>query len=187
MARPRRYTREQVEQALQECRGLLFLAAEKLGCQSKTVIAYMHRYPVLYQIVQELRGRRVDLGEAVLDKAVMAGEPWAVMFLLRTQGKDRGYVDRVEVIRTRPDFTRQLLTSDLRKLWQGDYSQNLLLEPGDHITIGSESRPLGAVTLQGEVKRPGTYPIIQGELRQLSDRQKVLQEMLHKIATQANQ
>jgi polysaccharide biosynthesis/export protein len=73
------------------------------------------------------------------------------------------YVDRVEVIRTRPDFTRQLLTSDLRKLWQGDQSQNLLLEPRDHITISSESRPLGAVTLQGEVKRPGTYPIIQGE------------------------
>jgi polysaccharide biosynthesis/export protein len=73
------------------------------------------------------------------------------------------YVDRIEVIRTRPDFTHQLLTSDLRKLWQGDHSQNLLLEPGDHIAISSESRPLGAMTLQGEVKRPGTYPIIQGE------------------------
>ena len=73
------------------------------------------------------------------------------------------YVDRIEVIRTRPDFTRELLTSDLRKLWQGDQSQNLPLEPGDHITITSESRPLGVVTLQGEVKRPGTYPIIQGE------------------------
>ena len=73
------------------------------------------------------------------------------------------YVDRIEVIRTRPDFTRELLTADLRKLWQGDQSQNLPLEPGDHLTIASESRPLGAVTLQGEVKRPGTYPIIQGE------------------------
>jgi hypothetical protein len=30
-------------------------------------------------------------------------------------------------------------------------------------------------------------PLIQGELRQLSDRQKVLQDMLHKIATEANQ
>ena len=73
------------------------------------------------------------------------------------------YIDRIEIIRTKPDFTREMLTSDLRKLWQGDDSQNLLLEPGDHVTIMSESRPLGAVTLQGEVKRPGTYPIIQGE------------------------
>lgn len=30
-------------------------------------------------------------------------------------------------------------------------------------------------------------PIVQAELRQLSDRQKVLQDMIHKIATQANQ
>ena len=44
------------------------------------------------------------------------------------------YIDRIEVIRTKPDFTRELLTSDLRKLWQGDYSQNLLLEPGDYVT-----------------------------------------------------
>ena len=73
------------------------------------------------------------------------------------------YIDRIEVVRTKPDFTRELLTADLRKLWQGDYSQNLRLEPGDYVTIMSESRPLGTVTLQGEVKRPGTYPIIRGE------------------------
>ncbi|HEX5033023.1 MAG TPA: hypothetical protein VFW62_00965, partial [bacterium] len=30
-------------------------------------------------------------------------------------------------------------------------------------------------------------PLVQAELKQLSDRQKVLQDMLHKIATQANQ
>jgi polysaccharide biosynthesis/export protein len=73
------------------------------------------------------------------------------------------YIDRIEIIRTKPDFTRELLTSNLRHLWQGDVSQNLLLEPGDYVTIMSESRPMGAVTLQGEIKRPGTYPIIRGE------------------------
>jgi protein involved in polysaccharide export with SLBB domain len=78
------------------------------------------------------------------------------------------YVDRIKVIRTRPDFTQQLLTSDLRKLWQGYYSQNLLLESSDHITVSSENQPLGAVTLQGEIKRPGTYPIIQGGTAQFS-------------------
>ena len=30
-------------------------------------------------------------------------------------------------------------------------------------------------------------PLVQAELKQLSDRQKMLQDMLHKIATQANQ
>jgi len=72
------------------------------------------------------------------------------------------YVDRIEVIRTRPDFTRQLLTSDLRKLWQGDYAQNLLLEPGDHTTITTESRPLGAVRLQGKSSVRGRIQLSKG-------------------------
>ena len=45
-------------------------------------------------------------------------------------------------------------------------------------------------TVMHNKKDPGEQakdPLIQGELKQLSDRQRVLQEMLHKIATQANQ
>jgi polysaccharide biosynthesis/export protein len=73
------------------------------------------------------------------------------------------YLDRVEVIRTRPDFTREMLTVNLRDLWRGDQTQDLLLEPQDQIVVGSEVRTFGAVALGGEVKRPGLYPIIQGE------------------------
>ncbi|MFO0822460.1 MAG: hypothetical protein U0792_04965 [Gemmataceae bacterium] len=45
-------------------------------------------------------------------------------------------------------------------------------------------------TISYEKQDPGAQqkdPIVKGELKQLSDRQKVLQEMLHKIATEANQ
>jgi hypothetical protein len=45
-------------------------------------------------------------------------------------------------------------------------------------------------TVSYSKQEPGVQskdPLIQNELKQLSDRQKVLQEMLHKIATQANQ
>jgi polysaccharide export outer membrane protein len=73
------------------------------------------------------------------------------------------YLERVEVIRTRPDFTREVLTANLRELWRGDHSQDLVLEPRDQIVVGSEVRSLGTMTLHGEVKRPGIYPILQGE------------------------
>jgi polysaccharide biosynthesis/export protein len=73
------------------------------------------------------------------------------------------YVERVEVIRTKPDFTREVLATNLRQLWRGDYSQDIILESQDQIVVGSEVRTLGTVTLQGEVKRPGIYPIIHGE------------------------
>ncbi|HSF31001.1 MAG TPA: SLBB domain-containing protein [Candidatus Tectomicrobia bacterium] len=73
------------------------------------------------------------------------------------------YLERVEVVRTRPDFTREVLATNLRELWRGDYSQDILLESQDQIMVSSETRALGAITLQGEVKRPGIYPIVQGE------------------------
>jgi polysaccharide export outer membrane protein len=73
------------------------------------------------------------------------------------------YLERVEVIRTRPDFSREIFTIDLQRLWQGDRSQDLALAPDDHVVVSSEARPLGAVVLRGEVKRPGVYPIVQGE------------------------
>jgi polysaccharide export outer membrane protein len=73
------------------------------------------------------------------------------------------YVERVEVIRTKPDFTREVLATNLRQLWRGDYSQDIVLESQDQIVVGSEVRMLGTITLQGEVKRPGIYPIIHGE------------------------
>ena len=94
MAGKQRYTQKQVLDALNSCGGLLFLAAEKLGCSSQTICTYMNRYPAIRRAVAEKRGRRVDIGEAALDNAVLAGEGWAVQFLLRTQGRDRGYFDK---------------------------------------------------------------------------------------------
>lgn len=40
---------------------------------------------------------RLDIAESALDKAVEAGEAWAVCFFLKTRGKARGYTERHEV------------------------------------------------------------------------------------------
>jgi hypothetical protein len=97
MAGRQRYSLVEVSAALKSCNGLLFLAAAKLGCTPQTMSLYLRRYARLRREVNERRGRRVDLGEAALDNAVLRGEAWAVQFLLRTQGKDRDYVERQEL------------------------------------------------------------------------------------------
>jgi hypothetical protein len=38
----------------------------------------------------------IDAGESALYRATLNGEAWAVQFLLKTLGKSRGYVERVE-------------------------------------------------------------------------------------------
>jgi hypothetical protein len=97
MAGKQRYTTKQVLDALNHCNGLFYLAAERLGCTRLTIRNYAKRYPKIRQAVLEKRGRRVDIAEAALDKAVLAGEGWAVQFILRTLGRSRGYGEKTDV------------------------------------------------------------------------------------------
>ena len=73
------------------------------------------------------------------------------------------YVDRVEIARRRPDFSVEVLTTSLRKAWAGDLDQDPLLKANDEVTVRTEMRALRTVTLGGQVMRPGTYPIGEGE------------------------
>jgi hypothetical protein len=90
------FTPEQMVAALRETKGLIYLAAKRLGCHPHTVSNYAKRYPEVRDAITAQRGEMVDAGESSLYRAVLAGEAWAVQFLLKTQGKDRGYVERTE-------------------------------------------------------------------------------------------
>jgi len=77
------------------------------------------------------------------------------------------YQNRVEVVRLRSDFTREIITVDLRELWASNpgpvASRDIILQPMDRISVQSEVIGPATVTLSGEVKRPGTYGITKGE------------------------
>src|SRR5262245_19559983 len=88
---------EQVVEALKATGGLVFLAAERLGVSVRSVYRYRERYACVAEAAEHEKGKRLDLAEASLWKAVLAGEGWAVCFYLKTQGKHRGYVERHEV------------------------------------------------------------------------------------------
>jgi protein involved in polysaccharide export with SLBB domain len=81
------------------------------------------------------------------------------------------YRNTVEVIRVRPDFTREVISVDLRELWSSNPAPNpdpnpdkdVTLQPLDRISVQSEVVGPMRVTLSGEVKRPGMYFITKGE------------------------
>jgi len=66
-------------------------------CSITTINVRRKRVQAVEQVIQECRGELVDLGELALRKAVLSGEPWAVGLVLKTLGKDRGYVERQEI------------------------------------------------------------------------------------------
>jgi len=92
-----RFTPKQVADTLNETRGMVFLAAKKLGCSDDTIYNYAKRYKAVGDALRQQRGQFVDMAELKLWNAVNEGEAWAVQFALRTLGKERGYVERSEV------------------------------------------------------------------------------------------
>ena len=81
------------------------------------------------------------------------------------------YADRVEIARRRPDYSVEVISVNLKKAWTGDLDQDPLLKANDEVAVRTEMRSTRTMTLTGQVARPGTYIIGEGErLSSLLDR-----------------
>ncbi len=87
---------ERIIACLRETNGLVSLAAKRVPCSISTINARRKKVQAVEQVIQECRSELVDYGELALRKAVVNGEPWAVGLVLKTLGRSRGYVERVE-------------------------------------------------------------------------------------------
>lgn len=75
---------------------------------------------------------------------------------------------RAEVIRLSKDYSdREIIPIDLEKLLADDETQNIVLRPQDQVRVYTTFRLAEKVAVGGEVARPGTYEIQNGE--RLSD------------------
>ncbi len=119
----RRYTPEMVTVALKDTRGMVAVAARKLGCDRQTIYNLAKTDDGVREALVEAREFTTDTAELSLFSAIQKGEPWAVCFYLKTQGKNRGYVERHEHrhLRDIPDTELiDLVTGGLAELFGGD-------------------------------------------------------------------
>ena len=105
-----RYTAQQMIDALHETKGMVSLAAKRLGCDPHTVYRYIREYPTVAHAQKLEREAMTDVAELALYKAIKDGEGWAVCFYLKTQGKQRGYVE------TTRNLNLNLTPQDIAKL-----------------------------------------------------------------------
>jgi len=70
-------------------------------------------------------------------------------------------LDDVQVFRHTPDGNLRVLSANLSKALAGDPTQNLLLEPKDRVFVHKNlvKADPPQVTIEGEVGRPGKYPL----------------------------
>lgn len=87
----------EIVEALKECKGLIYLASMRLGCTHADLDFRVKGNNLLVNICKAERGVVVDKAEAKLVEAMESGAKWAIELILKTLGKDRGYVERQEV------------------------------------------------------------------------------------------
>jgi hypothetical protein len=96
MAKP--YPTEDIIKALKNVDGLVSLAAKNLGCSTDTIYKRARRVKAVQQVIDGCRAALVDEAEKALRAAVVGGEAWAVALTLKTLGKERGYIERQEIV-----------------------------------------------------------------------------------------
>lgn len=91
------HSREAVESAIAGSWGNKAAIAEKLQVSRQTVDNYLVRWPDLGPLMEAERDHIVDKAENKLMSAVDAGDMRGILFVLETQGKNRGWSKRTEL------------------------------------------------------------------------------------------
>jgi hypothetical protein len=86
-------TTETVEARLRELGGNLAAVARHFGVTRQAVWKFVQARPTLKAAADDVRESMKDHAESALHAAVLRGERWAVCFYLKTQAKDRGYIE----------------------------------------------------------------------------------------------
>lgn len=90
-------TAELVEVKLREFNGNMAAVGRHFGVTRQAVWDFCRKRKALAAVAADCRETMKDHAESALQRAVIAGEAWAVCFYLKCQAKDRGYVEKSEI------------------------------------------------------------------------------------------
>ena len=95
------FTAAQVIEAIKDSRGFVTTVAKRLGCDRTYVYRLIEKYPTAKEALTNEREGVKDFTEGKLLEQINAGNITAIIFYLKCQAKERGYVERQEI--TGPD------------------------------------------------------------------------------------
>lgn len=97
MANGNGYTAAEVIAAIQNTRGFVTTIAKNLGCSRMHVYRLIEKYPTAKEALANEREGVKDFAEGKLLEQINAGNIAGIIFYLKTQAKDRGYIERQEI------------------------------------------------------------------------------------------
>jgi hypothetical protein len=93
----KRLTKNKVKDLLKQAQGNYAAVARAYGVSRQAVQKYVSNDAELSEVAQEARETMLDNAESKLYSEAMNGNTAALIFLLKTQGKRRGYIERAEI------------------------------------------------------------------------------------------
>lgn len=93
-------------------------ASSAVGINRTTYWRWYNSDPDFAALVDEVKEEQIDLAESELRKLVKSGNITAVIFTLKTIGKERGYIERTETETynmTPVDFAEQAIENERAK------------------------------------------------------------------------
>jgi hypothetical protein len=88
---------EDIAALITKRRGNISAVARNLKVARKTVYHKIKNSAYLQDVLEDSRETMLDNAEDKLGLSVKKGEAWAICFVLKTQGKSRGYVEKQEI------------------------------------------------------------------------------------------
>lgn len=83
--------------AIDDARGNISAIARSYGLSRGTVYSAINNSDILKKALDEARNSKIDILEDVAYNEAVNGNTALLIFLLKTQGKDRGYIERQEI------------------------------------------------------------------------------------------
>ena len=88
--------KEQFLGELENTMGIVSQASKRVGIDRTTPYRWRHEDKEFAKYMDEIQNVVLDFAESKLYELVDDKHPTAIIFLLKTKGKDRGYVERQE-------------------------------------------------------------------------------------------
>ena len=94
----KQHTKKAILTALEKSLGVVTTACRQVGINRTTYYKYLKEDKEFAKQVKDIENIALDFAESQLHKQISEGNTTATIFLLKTKGKSRGYVERSEIV-----------------------------------------------------------------------------------------
>jgi hypothetical protein len=97
MSNKKKHIKKALLEALEKSLGVVTTACKQVGISRKTYYQYLKEDLDFASEVKDIENVSLDFAESQLHKQIQEGSTAATIFLLKTKGKGRGYVERQQI------------------------------------------------------------------------------------------